>query len=419
MAAIAEMPLPVQEVVRARLATNASEDEIGEPLGLTGDEVRQLIRQGQAILDRTIGPGFQIRYIGAEETAAEAPSAPEFPTFPSLEQAAEEPETPADGDLGTPEAPEAPESPARPAELAPSDLGQLIARSVDSLTGVSAGEGPGLDAARETLSEALREAGNLFRLASERLEADLPPETPLRAALSEARDEEEPVALTVETPGDISQFFMALQAADSVQWARLDVLTVEKAEFRLVTNSMMGLVRDLMALEGDLRPSRLQMSGDGVTVELPPREPESAQLPGGAAPGPRFELAVDSFFGARHFVQSGAGQNAPHHHSYRVEASFVTSEPDDYGFVVGFAQIRGIVDRTVMEYSETLLNTEEPFLEIPATTENLARVFHKKISERLVQLNQPEVGLNRVRVWESPTNSATYTNMGTDAAASA
>ena len=409
MAAVSEMPLPVQEVVSARLSTDGTLDEIGAPFGLTGEEVRQLLAQGQAILDRSLGPGFTIRYIAAGQIAeVEEPE----PVFPSFEQAIER----ADERAGSDAEPQRAAAP----EDRPSELGELIARSVDSLTRATEGEGPENEAAKDLISEALREAGNLFRLASERLGSAAPPEQPLRAALADARDEDEPVTLIVENPGEMSQLFIALQAAESVQQARLEDLNRARATFRLVASSMMGLVRDLMALEGGLRPSRLQMSGDEITVELPPQESIASPVGQPArAGGRRFELSMDSFFGARHFVASDGSVGTPHHHSYRVEASFISAEPDRQGFVMGFASVRQIVESTVMDYSETLLNTEDPFREMPPTTENLARVFHMKITEKLRVLDHPGVTLKHVRVWESPTNSATYSDSGDDAAITA
>lgn len=403
MSAVSEMPVPVQEVIRARLETPGTEEEIGEPLGLTGDEVYQLLQQGQAILDRTIGTGFRIRYIGEVELAPDEPPPAEFPAFEELADELEEDETAEE---------------TRPSE-AQDELGQMIARLIDALSEVSTGDGPESREARDVLSEALREAGNLFQMASERVEGRRESDVSLRSALAEPREDEDRVTLIVRNPDDVSRFFMALQSIESVQWARLQEMTPEAATFVLVIDSMIGLVRDVMALEGPLRPTRLQMSGDEITVELPPQEPVATGERPSAQPVQQFELAVDSFFGARHFVESGSDQSPPHHHSYRVEASFVTSQPDNYGFVVGFAQIREMVDSTVMDYSETLLNTEEPFREIPPTTENLARVFHGRIAEKLAAADHSGVRLKHVRVWESPTNSATYSDSGADAAATA
>lgn len=420
MAAVSEMPLPVQEVVRARLSDNRSVEELGEPLGLTGEEVTELLQQGQAILDRALGRGFfTIRYIDAEVSAAEAENEPVFP------------------DIDDEEDEDGYESPRA------TELGQMIARSVDALAERAAAEGPGQEEAREVLSEALRDVGQLFRLAAERLGAvsgpSTPPNLPLRNELARSPGEPDAITVIVDGPTDIAGLLMAIQSASSVQWARLESFTPERAVFRLMIRSVMDLVRDLMSLEGNLRPTRLQMSGAEITIQLgqmgtdsaatpqvasaePPTSQPTATAPADTAPRPAgrqavggqhvSELAVDSFFGARHFIESGGGKvGPPHHHSYRVEAGFVSARQTPHGFVLGFANVRQLVESTLMRYSETLLNTEEPFRQIPPTTENLARVFHQQIAEKLSALNQPDVLLKHVRVWESPTNSATYTDV--------
>ncbi len=404
MAAISEMPLPVQEVVQARLSNPGSDESIGAPLGLTAEEVRALIEQGQAILDRTIGSTFSIRYIGAEELPVDDEPEPEFPTFDEVEEE---------------EQPEATEpSPDQ------TELRDLIARSFSSLADASTGAGLEDQDSRAVLSETLREVGNLLRIASDRLVADEPAEIPLRDALADRSDFEEPVTLVVENQPEIADFLIALQGHESVLWAKLVSHTAERTEISLVISSMMGFVRDVMTMEGAFRPSRLQMGVDQITIELPeqhavvataeediaPQAPLPVAATNGAKPAPLYEMSVDSFFGARHFIESGQG--GPHHHSYRVEATFNTAEPDGNGFAVGFASVREMVDSTVMVYSETLLNTEDPFREIAPTTENLARVFHDQVSARLHEMNVPSVSLRRIRVWESPVNSASYSANG-------
>ncbi len=400
MAAVSEMPLPVQEVVQSRLSNPGSDEEIGESLGLTGDEVRSLIEQGQAILDRTIGSTFTIRYIGIDDTADETPE-PKFPDFDEVED---------DEDAAFEVPPE------EPLTSDPAALGQLISRSFGTLVDTSASDAFQDPDSRNVLSETLREVGNLLRLASERLTSGEQPDVPLRDALADRRGADDPITLIVENQPDIAPFFISLQAFESVEWAKLQSQTPERAEFSLLIGSMMRFVSDLMNTEGRLRPTRLRISGDEITVELPAEEPtEIGEEPAatgmnGVHGGPRFEMSVDSFFGARHFIESQAGASSPHHHSYRVEATFVTTEPDRQGFAVGFANVRELVDTTVMHYSETLLNTEDPFKDVPPTTENLARIFHQQIVSRLAELNVPSVVLERVRVWESPTSSASYSN---------
>jgi 6-pyruvoyltetrahydropterin/6-carboxytetrahydropterin synthase len=391
MAAVAEMPEPVQQAVRMRVEDGASDPEIAEALGISENDVRRLLSQGQAILDRTLGPGFVIQHLPPEEEA-EAPREEELPLPPSVEQ------------------------PAEPSEGAPSpEFGELIARSVEGLTAAAALEGADQERARQLITEALRGAGDLFRLAAERIGAgETEGETPLREALAEAAGEE--LTLNVQRPGDPAGYFVALDSLEPVQWVRALFLSPEEARYRVRTSSFMAFVRGLLAMEGRFRPVRLQMAGDVISVELTEaaREQPAAGAPeqsvaaaAGEPSGPRFELSVDAFFGARHFIFSKGAQGMPHHHSYRVEAVVQAAEQDRDGFVLGFAEVREIVESTVMEFSETLLNTVEPFTEIQPTTENLARVFHQRISERL---GEAGIRLRHVRVWESPTNSASYSD---------
>lgn len=429
MAAISEMPVPVQEVVRARLSNIGTDDEIGEPLGLSSEEVRQLIAQGQEILNRTIGSTFRIRYIGTEELADDQTPEPEFPAFEELEDAPEHQAEPQSEDQPTEESlPEAQAADGQP------DIAQAIASSFGTLASASENLAEEDQGKRDVLSETLREVGNLLRLTADRIDSDERSDIPLRDALADRQGTDDPITLIVENQPDVSELFMAVQNLESVRWTKLQSHSPERSELRLVISSLMALVRDLMTMQGALRPTRLNMVGDQIVIELPgapvaaeyrtaaaaeapaeatpaqPDLPEVATSANGAKPAQRFEISVDSFFGARHFIE--AGSSAPHHHSYRVEATFVTSEPDRNGFAVGFASVREMVDSTVMEYSETLLNTEDPFRDIPPTTENVARVFHQKISGRLPELNAPSVGLARIRVWESPTSSASYSSSG-------
>ncbi len=400
MAAVGEMPIPVQRVVRERITNPGTDEEVAESLEMSVEEARGMIEQGQAILDRAIGADFRIQYIEPED-AGES----QQPESLILDDSIDVDET---------ELPDA----------ADQDVEKLLAQSMSELAEVASDQSQTDPRSREVLSETLLEIGNLLRIASKRLTTEKTmDESPLREALADTRGADEPVTLVVVEPADVAPFFMALQQSDSVQWAKIERQTDARTEFKLVVGSMMSLVRDLMALEGSLRPTRMQMSGDRITIELPSgavadassEATESSETPpayrtstNGSHPEHRFEMLIESFFGARHFIVTDDSVGLPHHHSYRIEASFVTSEPSNNGFVLGFANVREVVDSAVLMYSETLLNTQEPFMEVPPTTENLARVFFDQIAERLGELDVPSVALERIRVWESPTNSAAY-----------
>lgn len=396
MGAVAEMPGAVQVAVRMRIERGLTDDQIAEAMDVDPEDVRQLIAQGQAILDRSLGPEFKIERISyGDETEDEEIE------WPSMDDEVEEEETP--------------RAVSRPHRQP--GVGDLIARSVEALTSSAAVQGADAERARSIITEALRDAGDLFRLAAQRIGSGEEPSVPLRAALAEAEGEE--INLVVESPGDAARFFVALDALEPVQWARVSSISSERAEYRVMAGSVMSLVRALMAMEDPFRPARLQMSGDVITFEMaeePAASPGAPVIistrPAGESPqiGPRFELSVDAFFGARHFISSKGQQGPPHHHSYRVEATIGAPGQDRDGFVLGFAEARELVESTVMEFSETLLNTVEPFGELQPTTENLARVVHERIAARL---NGSGAWLKHVRVWESPTNSATYTDVAT------
>ena len=82
-----------------------------------------------------------------------------------------------------------------------------------------------------------------------------------------------------------------------------------------------------------------------------------------------------------------------------------SSSQDEDGVVIGFANARRMVEELVDRYNETLLNTIPPFDETPPTLENIAKVIFGELAPRLLD---ETVMLKQVRVWESPTNHASY-----------
>ena len=80
---------------------------------------------------------------------------------------------------------------------------------------------------------------------------------------------------------------------------------------------------------------------------------------------------------------------------------------DSDGVVLGFGEARKMVEDIVLDYNESLLNTVEPFTTIQPTSENLAKVIFERLK---AQLDSDEIRLKQIRVWESPTNSASYSD---------
>lgn len=121
-----------------------------------------------------------------------------------------------------------------------------------------------------------------------------------------------------------------------------------------------------------------------------------------------YEIALDAFFNARHYVTMSGVRGAVHAHSYRIRArcqSFAL-DPDDH-VVVGYAAIRDRMTMIVKAYNNQCLNELPPFRlkGLQTTTENLTAVIFQQLERSLEGL---AVRLIEVAIWESPTNSITY-----------
>ncbi|HNB53595.1 MAG TPA: 6-carboxytetrahydropterin synthase [Anaerolineales bacterium] len=121
-----------------------------------------------------------------------------------------------------------------------------------------------------------------------------------------------------------------------------------------------------------------------------------------------YEIALDAFFNARHYVTMNGVRGAVHAHSYRVRVrcQSYALDPDDH-VVVGYAALRDRLAMIVKAYNNQCLNDLPPFRlkKLQTTTENLTAVIFQQLERSLEGL---AVKLIEVAIWESPTNSITY-----------
>ncbi len=122
-------------------------------------------------------------------------------------------------------------------------------------------------------------------------------------------------------------------------------------------------------------------------------------------PRDRFEVTVEVTFAASHQLRGYKADLEPlHGHNFRVEA-FVDAETlPDTGYVVDFVELETTLQKVVAPYDHRHLNDIAPFDELNPTTENMARFFYQELENKL-----PEgASLARIRVWEAPTYSASF-----------
>ena len=370
LAAVSELPVEIRAVVTLRITRDIDLSELAAELNLPLEVVERRLNQGRALLQRTLGSEFEIEYM------------------------------PLVGPGVVPVGP----PPAEPVLVGgPAERPSLVDFVSDSLRGIQPLAVPERGFtdedrdAQETLREALGEAAEIFRLASQRL--GLPPaeREPLRRLL-----QDEPpgyVTLTASEVSDTAGYLQALEALPEVQSVRVE--SVEGREAAYVINATSGsrLVSGLLRMPPAFRPRNLRLGMDTVEVALgavaAPAEPSA----------PVFELGAEAFFTARHYVAMGGVEGPLHQHSFRVEILTESSSQDEDGVVIGFANARRMVEELVDTYNESLLNTVPPFDEVQPTLENIAKVIYQDLAPKLAH---ETVKLKQVRVWESPTNHASY-----------
>ncbi|MEX0762945.1 MAG: 6-carboxytetrahydropterin synthase [Dehalococcoidia bacterium] len=374
MAAVNELPAAIRPAVLLRMTRDASDREIGEELGLTPVDVENCLRQGQAILERTIGSNFRIEFMPPPDNTAEADETGRHAVDTAAQRGGQ--------------------------------LTEAMTRSLSALSSSLQGEAAPSNRdtkAQKTISEALQDASEIFRLAAERLDHPNGHSVPLRRILVDRPDGE--LTLLASGVSDPAAYLAVLDALPQVQWVRVESVDADTAAYKVQAESVSALVCGLLSLGPGYRPQKLRLRADAIEVTVPATAPRAGS--NGHKPGPVFELGADAFFGARHFVTMNGQQGPPHHHSYRVEVLVESPSQDSDGVVIGFREVRALVEAIVEDYSETLLNTVPPFHEVQPTSENIARVIFEKLAG---QLGEEPIRLKQVKVWESPTNHASYSD---------
>ena len=206
-----------------------------------------------------------------------------------------------------------------------------------------------------------------------------------------------------------------LEELPNISRCVLDTFADVTATFRIYGPDAAQLSKSLLMMRYP-QADNISMRGDRVQVVLKEGLVPSAVTTGdretGAVPGVRapseelpYELGVDVFFNARHYVMTSGNRGPVHSHSWRVQARLVSRDVTSEGITIGFAEAKEVVQHQVSRFDGDILNEMEQFREIQPTTENVAMVLYDGIKEAVKSLT---VKLTSVCVWESPTNYVVY-----------
>lgn len=119
-----------------------------------------------------------------------------------------------------------------------------------------------------------------------------------------------------------------------------------------------------------------------------------------------FEVSVEYSFAAGHALRGYRGKcENVHGHNYRVKVTVVGEKLNSIGLLVDFADLRAALKTLVQRFDHHFLNDLEPFTELNPSAENLARYLGTELQRGM---QDQELNITAVTVWETDTTSATY-----------
>jgi 6-pyruvoyltetrahydropterin/6-carboxytetrahydropterin synthase len=119
-----------------------------------------------------------------------------------------------------------------------------------------------------------------------------------------------------------------------------------------------------------------------------------------------FEVAFETTFCATHRLRDGERFLEPlHGHDWRVEVVVAGPGLDGAGLLIDFEHLRRHVGEVAARFHYGDLNDHPDFRGQSPSAEALARYFFREIRQRMGEAGRL---LCRVRVWEAPGCSASY-----------
>lgn len=119
-----------------------------------------------------------------------------------------------------------------------------------------------------------------------------------------------------------------------------------------------------------------------------------------------YELKVTGSFAAAHRLSMVTEKcENLHGHNWRIELFVKSEDLNSAGVVVDFGIIKKHLREILGELDHKYLNDLEPFKEMNASSENIAKYICDEVDKRM---NVENVSVSRVTVWESDDACATY-----------
>lgn len=119
------------------------------------------------------------------------------------------------------------------------------------------------------------------------------------------------------------------------------------------------------------------------------------------------EVSIEMEFSSAHALRGYRGKcENTHGHNYKVEVHVRGERLNDIGLLIDFRDLKAATKQIVDYLDHKNINELSPFdTELNPSAENLAMFFYFEVGR---QINDERVRVHKVRVWETSTCSATF-----------
>jgi 6-pyruvoyltetrahydropterin/6-carboxytetrahydropterin synthase len=119
-----------------------------------------------------------------------------------------------------------------------------------------------------------------------------------------------------------------------------------------------------------------------------------------------YELSIETGFASAHQLRGYKGKcEKLHGHNWKVQISVTAERLNEIDLAIDFHELKKIANEVISPLDHAFLNDIFPFTEKNPSSENVARWIYESLKKKI---NDDNIRVSAVTVWESDTASASY-----------
>jgi len=119
-----------------------------------------------------------------------------------------------------------------------------------------------------------------------------------------------------------------------------------------------------------------------------------------------FELTIETSFSAAHQLRGYKGRcERLHGHNWKIQVHVTAERLNEIDIAIDFQELRRLTEEVIAPLDHSILNEIFPFTEKNPSSENIAKWIYDSLKKKI---NDDNIQLSGVTVWESEMSSATY-----------